>query len=297
MGDGEEKIMSELDLHLLRYGEIGIKSANIRKHFEDILIQNMENTFLDRGEELVIEKKDMGRIFAYTQAENSYLFSRTFGLVSFSPAKRSDSDISKLQIEGKKFSRSISGTFAVRARRVGEHDFDSQDVEDMVGEAILEEDPDLEVDLDAPENEFHIEIRHSDAYVFTEIIDAPGGLPVGSQGKIAAYVEDERDFLAAWLIMRRGARLYIICEDQELLERLRKWDVSIKEIRSESTADLSSIDFPEKAQALVVGETISDRSKIDTDLMVLRPLIGFTEDRIEDMLSRIERLEWEPDTL
>ncbi|MFP4001775.1 MAG: THUMP domain-containing protein [Thermoplasmata archaeon] len=283
--------MSGLGLFLLRYGEIGTKSSNIRKHFEDILIQNMENTFLKKQEELITEKKGMGRIFAYTDPENSYLFSRTFGLVSYSPTERLATDLDKMKERGREFARDIYGSFAIRARRTGVHDFSSQDVEAEVGEAVLQEYPNLEVDLDDPENELHIEVRHSDTYVFTETKDAPGGLPVGSQGKVAAYVKDERDFLAAWLIMRRGARLYVIGENPELVERLREWDVSLKEMGLKSSDDLSSIDYPDKVQALVLGEGFKDRSELDVDLMVLRPLVGFNEKRIEEFLSKIERLE------
>ncbi|MFP4143228.1 MAG: THUMP domain-containing protein [Thermoplasmata archaeon] len=283
--------MSGLGLFLLRYGEIGTKSSNIRKHFEDILIQNMENTFLKKQEELITGKKGMGRIFAYTDPENSYLFSRTFGLVSYSPTERLATDLDKMKERGREFARDIYGSFAIRARRTGVHDFSSQDVEAEVGEAVLQEYPNLEVDLDDPENELHIEVRHSDTYVFTETKDAPGGLPVGSQGKVAAYVKDERDFLAAWLIMRRGARLYVIGENPELVERLREWDVSLKEMGLKSSDDLSSIDYPDKVQALVLGEGFKDRSELDVDLMVLRPLVGFNEKRIEEFLSKIERLE------
>lgn len=281
--------MSDLSLFLLRYGEIGTKSSNIRKHFEDILIQNMERTFLNEGEELITEKKGMGRIFAHTDPKNSYLFSRTFGLVSYSEAESFTTDLDEMIKRARKFAENISGTFAVRARRVGEHEFGSQEVEAKVGEAVLEANPELTVDLDRPEEEFHIEIRHSDTYVFTDIQEAPGGLPVGSQGKVAAVVEDELDFLSAWLMMRRGARLYVISNKRDLIERLRRWDVSLKEL--EYAEDISSIDFPEHIKALVLGETLEDYSPIDIDMMVVRPLIGFTDERIENTLSFIERLE------
>lgn len=283
--------MPDLNLFLLRYGEIGTKSSNIRKHFEDILIQNMENTFLKKDKELITEKKGMGRIFAYTSPENSYLFSRIFGLVSYSQAERLSTDLEEVKEKGKVFANKVSGSFAIKARRIGEHDFSSQDVEAEVGDAVLQENPELEVDLDDPENEFHIEIRHSDTYVFTDKKEAPGGLPVGSQGKVATYIEDERDFLAAWLIMRRGARLYVISENPKLLERLRKWDVSLKEIDLKCCNGFSSIDYPDEVMALVLGDRLEDCSEVDVDSMILRPLVGFTEDRINRLRSRIERLE------
>ncbi len=281
----------ELRPHLLRYGEIGTKSSNTRKQFEDILIDNIERTFLSRNKEVVIEKKGLGRIFAYTQTENSYLFSRIFGIVSFSPVKELSSDLEKIKSEGKKFANDVSGTFAVRARRIGEHEYTSQDVEDEVGNVILNENPDLQVDLDEPENEFHIEIRHASTYVFTEIEEGPGGLPLSSQGKVAAYIEDRYDFLATWLMMKRGARPYAFAKDKKWSKRLEKWDPNLKMIKVRSFEEMLSMDTPEEVKALVLGERLDDYSRREHDMMTIRPLIGLTEKRIEKFFETIERLE------
>ncbi|MEF8875058.1 MAG: THUMP domain-containing protein, partial [Candidatus Thermoplasmatota archaeon] len=137
--------MGELELHLLRYGEIGTKSPNVRKHFEDILMQNIERTFLSREEEVITEKRGRGRIFAYALKKNSYLFSRIFGLTSYSRARQVNSDLDELKKEGRRFADEVSGSFAVRARRVGEHEYNSQEVEAEIGDVILDEDPDLKV--------------------------------------------------------------------------------------------------------------------------------------------------------
>ena len=285
------KKKGDLKPHLLRYGEIGTKSSNIRKHFEDILINNIERTFLSRGKEVVTEKRGLGRIFAYTQNENSYLFSRTFGIVSFSPVKELSADLEKIKSEGKEFAKDVSGTFAVRARRVGEHEYTSQDVEEEVGSVILNENPDLLVDLDKPQNEFHIEIRHSHAYIFTDIEEGPGGLPLSSQGKVAAYIEDRYDFLATWIMMKRGARPYAFAKDKRWTERLKKWDPNIKIIEIKSFEEMLSIDIPKEVKALVVGERLEDYSRKEFDMMTIRPLIGFTEERVEKFFEIIERLE------
>jgi len=285
------KDQGELKPHLLRYGEIGTKSPRIRKHFEDILIDNIERTFLSRGKEVVTEKKGFGRIFAYTQHENSYLFSRIFGIISFSPVKELNADLEKIKSEGRNFAKEVTGTFAVRARRVGEHEYTSQDVKDEVGSVILNENPDLQVDLDEPESQFHIEIRHSQAYVFTEIEEGPGGLPLSSQGKFAAYIEDRYDFLATWIMMKRGARPYAFIKDKKWAERLEKWDPNLKMIDVKSFEEMLSMDIPEDAKALVVGERLEDYSRKKNDMMTIRPLIGFTEERIEKFFETIERLE------
>ncbi len=280
--------MSDLQLYLLRYGEIGTKSLNIRKHFEDILIQNVKRTFLYEEEEVIVERRGRGRIFAHLKDENSHLLSRTFGLVSYSRAEEVEASIDEMKEKAIEFTENISGTFAVRARRTGTHDFDSQDVERELGRTILKKDPDLEVDLDSPDHEFHVEIRHSDAYVFTDIQEAPGGLPLSSQGKVASYVESRNDFVATWLMMKRGARPYVYTPRTRWSEGLKPWDPNLKTVEVESLQETLSIEFPQEVEALVLGDTLQDLSEVDHDGLVLRPLIGFTEERIENTLQRID---------
>ncbi|MBS3817697.1 MAG: hypothetical protein KGY76_09075 [Candidatus Thermoplasmatota archaeon] len=283
--------MTELDLYLLRYGEIGTKSPNIRKHFEDILIQNLERTFLAEGEEIVTEKRGRGRIFAYLKEENSHLLSRIFGLVSYSRAKRISADLTEMISEAEDFASDISGSFAVRARRVGEHDYNSQKVEDELGDAMLESNPDLEVDLEDPEHELHMEIRHSQVYVFTTIEEGPGGLPLSSQGKVAAYVETKKDFIATWMMMKRGARPYVYHPPSEWADRLKSWDPNPKRMEVSDREEMLSLDLPNEVRAVVLGETLEDLTEIETQHMVLRPLIGFTDERIDSQLEKITRLE------
>lgn len=279
--------MNELKLYLLRYGEIGTKSLAIRKHFEDILIQNVKRLFLSKEEEVIIERRGMGRIFAYLKDENSHLLSRTFGLVSYSRAKEMNASMEELKEKAVEFAEDISGSFAVRARRTGTHDFDSQDVERELGRVMLEGHPGLEVDLDSPDHEFHVEIRHSSAYVFTDIEDAPGGLPLSSQGKVASYLENRDDFVATWLMMKRGARPYVYTSSTKWSDRLEQWDPNLKKISVTDLQEALSLEFPREVAALVVGQTLQDFSKIDHDGLVLRPLIGFTEERIENTMKRI----------
>jgi len=292
MVDGDRrKDRGDLIPHLIRYGEIGTKSPSIRKHFEDILIDNIERTFLSRQKEVITDRKDLGRIFAYTQMENSYLFSRIFGIVSYSQVKELRADLKEIKDEAKKFAEDVSGTFAVRARRTGQHEYGSQDVEDQVGNLILDENQDLEVDLDDPENEIHIEVRHDRAYIFTEIEEGPGGLPLSSQGKIAAHIGDEYDFLATWMMMKRGARPHAFIEDSRWTERLRRWDPNLKKVEVESFEDMLSLDKPKEVMALVLGERLEDCSRRQSELMILRPLIGLTEERIKKLFSMVKKLE------
>ncbi len=286
--------MNGLNLYLLRYGELGTKSSRIKKDFKNIMIQNIERIFLYRDKEVIVDGRPHGRIFAYTDKDESHLFSRIFGIVSYSECEEIDpitSALEKIKKEARKFARESSGTFAARVKRVGEHDFTSQDVEEELGEVILDENSDLVVDLDDPDERFQVEIRNKRAYIVKDIKNAPGGLPLSSQGKVAAYIRDKYDFIATWLMMKRGARPYVYYGNSGWAERVEKWDPNLRKEEVSDFDDLLDKDLPDEIEALVLGERLSDFSKRKIDKLTLRPLIGLTEERIQDIYSSINELE------
>lgn len=279
-----------MQLYLLRYGEIGTKSNNIRKNFIDILIQNIERTFLRYGNEVIIEK-ERGRIYAFTDKSASNLFSRIFGIVSYSPAIETTSELSDIKREVKKFASDISGSFAVRARRVGQHDYTSPEAASEAGAAMIEKNPGLVVDLDAPDEEIYIEIRDGKAYIFQDIYEGPGGLPLSSQGKVASFIENENGFLATWLIMKRGARAYIFHgPGNEWVDELKRWEPNLKILGEGDINDFIEFAFPDELDGIVLGDTIKDVDYIDIDMPVYRPLIGFTGEMINRHLEKINVL-------
>ncbi len=289
-------------LHVLRYGEIGTKGRRVRNSFESILIDNIERTFLKENQEVIIDRK-RGRLYAYCDENSAHLFSRVFGLVSYSPAEEFSSSMEDIKENSKKFGQSKEGTFAVRATRTGNHDYSSPELEAEVGASVLQENPDLEVDLEFPDNTLRIEVRNNRSYIFTEIYPCPGGLPLGCQGKIAGFLEDVNDFIAIWMMMKRGARIYVFRSDdidENQYERLDRWDPNLKIVGEGDREDFFGKNFSGNIQGLVIGQTFDDILGIDKDhtlqksdggLPVFRPLIGFTDERIEDYLGKINNLE------
>jgi len=280
-----------MQLYILRYGEIGTKSDNIRRNFVDILIQNIERTFLKYGKEVFLEK-ERGRIYAFTDKNSAYLFSRIFGIVSYSPVRETSSEISSIKEVAEELAPDLSGTFAVRARRTGEQDYTSPEAASEVGAAILKKNPDLKVDLDEPDHEVWLEIRGNKAYIFQEIIEGPGGLPLSSQGKVVTFIGSRDDFLATWLIMKRGARAYVYHKPDEVkwIEGLDRWDPGLKIIGQGDIKKFISYDFPEEVEGIVLGDSIDYIRHIEIDLPVFRPLIAFTEERKKEHLQRIKIL-------
>jgi thiamine biosynthesis protein ThiI len=101
-------------------------------------------------------------------------------------------------------------TFAVRARRSGQHSFRSHDVEVALGAAL---DRNARVNLDRPDVTVHVEVRPDEAFLFSDIIDGCGGLPLLSQRHAVALVSGGfESAVAAWYMLKRGVALdFVLC--------------------------------------------------------------------------------------
>ncbi len=193
--------------YLLRYGEIGLKGRHVRRAMVDRMVANTARMLkAARGEGSF--KEEEGRLFVETALpEAPDLLARVFGLVSFSPVATVPSEPEGMEARALELAasqRERGDTFAIRARRVGEHPYTSMDVARRLGAAVLAAFPGLKVDLDRPAWEVHLDIRRERAYLYTDVHEGPGGLPLGSQGRVVALVEAPEGALAAWLMMKRG---------------------------------------------------------------------------------------------
>ena len=197
---------------LVRYGEIGIKSKQTRKRMEDLLIKHIKSALREAGIEFSKVRREYGRIFIVSEMtqEASKIASNIFGVVSVSPVVVVDSHLDTiletgLEMAQRSFEKNKS--FAVGARRVGTHDYSSQDVREKLGAAILQGLPEMElsVDLTSPEQSIYVEVRNQSAYLFTNTIDGVGGMPTGSQGKVVCTLSSGLDSpIAAFKVMKRG---------------------------------------------------------------------------------------------
>lgn len=192
------------DLIIARYGEIGIKSPKVRKKFENKLVQNIKSSL---NADIYIED---GRIFIYPKNFKKALKSlkRIFGIVSFSPAIKTSAEFNEIKNKLVDYVRRLGinkkMSFAIRPRRVGNHEFTSQDLAEFAGDVVVKE-TGAKVDLDNPDIEIFIEVRHENSYIYHEIVEGPGGLPVGTQGKVIGLLSGGIDSpVALYLMMKRG---------------------------------------------------------------------------------------------
>ncbi|MEF8892683.1 tRNA sulfurtransferase [Halodesulfurarchaeum sp.] len=200
------------DAIIVRHGDIGVKTSRVQSWMEQTLAENLDAMLSARSIEGTVEQH-WGRLFIRTPAPHSAARAAAdvFGVVSASPARSVQPQMAAISktladVAEKTYDR---GSFAVDARRAGDHEFTSQDVGRIGGEAIWEavaDQFDPEVDLDDPDHTFAVEVRDTEAFVFRGRIDGPGGLPIGTQEPLVALISGGIDSpVAAWLAMKRGA--------------------------------------------------------------------------------------------
>jgi thiamine biosynthesis protein ThiI len=205
------------DSVLVRYGEIALKGPIVRRSFEERLCANISDCLENAGIEHGIERR-RGRILLKTpeSKEASKSLSKVFGIVSTSPAITTGSSVEDILASSLDLARCriLTGTkFAVDTNR-GDKSFSltSQEINSRVGEAIRVE-TGARVDLDSPEVKIGIDIREK-TYIFDQIIPGPGGLPLGTAGRIISLFSGGIDSpVGAYLMMKRGCESHLLYMD------------------------------------------------------------------------------------
>ena len=199
------------DLIIARYGEIGLKSPKIRSRFERKLVKNIKATF-----ECDVNR-NQGRIYIFPRDfdEGIEKLNRVFGVVSYSPATSTNTDYADIDETLTRYTNGLvdegildeNTKFAIKCRRVGTHDFTSQEMAAHCG-GVVRNVVMAPVDLTNPDLTIFVEIRENDAYIYHEKIRGPGGLPLGTQGKVIVLLSSGIDSpVAAYMMMKRGCEV------------------------------------------------------------------------------------------
>ncbi len=201
-------------LFVIRYGEIALKGKN-QKDFVARLVKNIRGALSDFDD--IALSREYGRIFVYCPAAQapqvSAQLDKVFGIVSYSPAERVDSDLEAIadcavrQIKALAERRG-SFTFKVETRRANKKfALTSPELSREVGGRILRAVKGLSVDVHRPAVTCNIEVR-GNAYIYTDVVAAQGGMPYKSAGKGLLLLSGGIDSpVAGYLMARRGLEI------------------------------------------------------------------------------------------
>ncbi|WP_292369643.1 tRNA uracil 4-sulfurtransferase ThiI [Methanoregula sp. UBA64] len=190
---------------LVRYAEIFLKSDPVRRRWEQTLMNNIRQAMPS----LKI-KSERGRIWLTGEVDPEKL-RHVFGIVSFSKVEHvpRDCPLESAVIEyGRSHGLPLAKTFALKIKRVGKHDFSSNDKAIELGDVVRAAFPHLKVNLATPDVEIHVEIRQDECYLYDIVTKGAGGLPLGVEGTLVALVSGGIDSpVAAYMMMKRGCKI------------------------------------------------------------------------------------------
>lgn len=240
--------------YFVRYGEIGIKSPKIRHKFEKRLMDNIKSE-LD-----CIFENDQGRLTLITEESEDTVgdvLSRVFGIVSYSPISQTITDKEEIKqlinkiipdmIDKGEFNPETD-TFAVRCRRVGNHDFTSQEMAGYCGSVVVGI-TNAKVNLSSPDFTLYVEVREDKTYMYTQKIEGLGGLPVGSQGAVVCLISSGIDSpVATYQMLKRGCKVILLhCDNapytKNTIEKVKKQAQKLQRYSLGSKIKLYTIEF------------------------------------------------------
>jgi thiamine biosynthesis protein ThiI len=201
---------------LCRFGELFLKLGN-RGRFEQQLAKNVR-TVLAGLPGCVVESPH-GRIVVRASdavaEEATARVSRVFGLVSISPAETVPADMEALSAAVVRAAKvalardpSRARSFRIEARRADKRfPLGSIEMGRVLGSAVNIA-TNVPVDLTNPAMTIGVEVGHHGAFVYSEVLPAPGGLPVGTAGRGLLLLSGGIDSpVAGWLAAKRGMAL------------------------------------------------------------------------------------------
>lgn len=198
------------------FSEITIKSRPVRKTFVKQLRQNIRQVLNEHDEEVVItgnwdfievlsEKDNLREEFtqrlahiagiAHFQYVREFEFTSLEGIVDEAVVSYGE------ELE--------NAVFAVRVKRVGQHDFTSVEAERQIGGTLKARCNALAVRLKNPEVLVPIEIRDSRVWIIEQRVTGLGGYPIGSHDPVLSLISGGYDStVSTYMTMSRGLKTH-----------------------------------------------------------------------------------------
>jgi len=291
----EASVKDFFDSVIIRFGgELWIKKAWTRRLYERRLVRNIKKVLKHYEVPYSEIVRRHGRLFLRTNSavEAAFRLARVFGISSVSPSLETSSKLEDIVDRSVFLTSHVlkeRNSFAVRCRRVGDQPYSSADVCRVVGQRILDEFGEklsLKVDLDKPDVRFGVEVRNDEAFVYSDVIDGAGGMPLGTQSRAVGLLSGGIDSaVACWLVMKRGCPVMPVYFDNTPFTNETTTERALNV--AEALFDWA-VGFPRKVYVVQHGENlkkiIEDSSRRFTCLLCKRMMYRIAE-RLAEMMS------------
>jgi len=193
---------------VIHYNELGLKKGN-RDYFENALCANINTALHDCGTDRA--RRISGRVLLPLKAgaDLKTIKSRlrsVFGVAYFGEAWASGRTVENLEENAWTLVQHHAfNSFRIDARRADKSfPHTSVEINQRVG-AYVKQRSGAKVDLENAELTCWIEIVEKSAFIYVERLSGPGGLPVGTSGKVVVLLSGGIDSpVAAWKMIKRG---------------------------------------------------------------------------------------------
>lgn len=199
------------ELIMAKYGEIALKGVN-KNTFEDMLVKNIKRRLKKTGSfeisrmqsTIYIEPLDGADIDEAVEA-----LKKVFGIGAIQRCAVFPKDMTIISQSLKEYladALDSARTFKVEAKRADKtFPLTSPEIQQTLGDAVLDAFPDIGVDVHNPDITVRLEIRDNGAYLSAKRITGAGGMPVGSSGKALLMLSGGIDSPAAgYMMAKRG---------------------------------------------------------------------------------------------
>jgi thiamine biosynthesis protein ThiI len=216
----------------VRYHEIALKGRN-RPFFVSKLVSNLRRATSDLGRLHV--QSYAGRVSI--EAPDSVAWpaleerlKRSFGIANYSRVLEAPRDIEALEARVVESVRGRElGSFRVEARRSDkDYPLRSAELNRRLGAAIAGA-TGAPVRLTNPDTTVHVEVLHRHVLFSFERLPGPGGMPVGTAGRVMALLSGGIDSpVAAWRMMKRGCSVQLVnfhafpLQDRTMIDKVRE---------------------------------------------------------------------------
>lgn len=251
------------EILLVKYGEIILKGLN-RSRFEDMLVANIRRT---AGPDRIADiKKSQAIIYIEPTGDIDDLarrISKVFGIISIIRAGVFEKDMDVIQKDGVEYVAPYLKnvrTFKVETKRSDKKfEYDSPKISKMMGGMILSKCHHLKVNVNEPDTVVRVEIRDSEAYVYSDsaVIKGLGGMPVRSNGRATLLISGGIDSpVAGWMMAKRGVEIEAVhfCSPPYTSELAKEKVISLAKILAEYVGGYTMYIVPFTEQQLAIRD-------------------------------------------
>ncbi len=206
-------VISVQTIHLTLSGDIFLKSRRTQKGLIRRVRANLESAIRSTGADIPLKRIGSHRFEVLVPADRvdstTETLSHVFGVAFIDTVTEipfTSFDVLVDSIASAMSARVAGHTFAVRPKRRGTHDWNSQDLARAAGTKLVEAGG--RVDLSNPEVTVSVSVLDDRAFMIDRHVPGASGLPLGSQDRVLCLLSGGFDsVVAAWMLMSRGCRV------------------------------------------------------------------------------------------